>query len=173
LLLPEIFPGAVIQTSINDFQGQVYANFYQRPAAAIPQRPPQVAMDQPLGDGITLIGYDVQPASLQPGAMLYLQLHWGVDAIPTGDWTVFTHLLGTDATGTRTVVAGRDSQPGNGSLPTLRWQPGWRILDEYQLAIPAELAPGIYQLETGLYQATGERLPTDQSSLWLGEVQIE
>jgi hypothetical protein len=105
--------------------------------------------------------------------VLYLQLHWLVDAAPAGDWTVFTHVLATDTVGNGTVVAGRDSRPGNGSLPTLHWQPGWRILDEYQIVLPAALEPGIYQLEVGLYQPSGEHLPVDQPGVLLGEVQIE
>ncbi|MEZ4679207.1 MAG: hypothetical protein R2932_33810 [Caldilineaceae bacterium] len=31
-------------------------------------------------DGIGLLGYDVQPAPLTAGAILYLQLYWQVEA---------------------------------------------------------------------------------------------
>lgn len=170
LLLPEIFPTATIQQRLTDPAGQVYAHFYERPAHASPGRPPQQVLSVTLGDGIALLGYDVQPATLQPGKVLYLQLHWQVNAAPTHDWTVFTHLLTADGA---TQVAGRDSRPGNGSLPTLRWQPGWRILDEYQIALPINLKSGMYPLEIGLYAADNQRLPTDQPSVVLGEVRLE
>jgi hypothetical protein len=58
-------------------------------------------------------------------------------------------------------------------LPTPRWQAGWQILDEYQLALPADLAPGSYQLAVGLYQPTGEQLPATPGGLPLGDVEIE
>jgi hypothetical protein len=173
LLLPEIFPSAVVTREISDAQGAIYARFYTRPAQTTPQRPPQQPFAAEIGDGIRLLGYDLQPATLHPGEMLYLQLHWLVDQQPAGDWTVFTHVTSTNAGGTPTVVAGHDSRPGEGSLPTVRWQAGWRVLDEYQIPLPAELAPGVYTLEIGLYQASGEQLPAGQPSLVLGEVTIE
>ena len=82
-------------------------------------------------------------------------------------------MVGKDAAGDPTVVAGFDSQPGAGTLPTVRWQAGWRVLDEYQIPLPATLAPGDYGLEIGLYQPSGEHLPVDQPSVVLGNVHIE
>ncbi len=173
LLLPEVFPAASIIQTFQDWQGHPYAHLYQRPALSEAQRPPQIPWSAALGDGIQLAGYDLQPATLRAGEILYLQLHWLVEANPTVDWTVFTHLLALDEQGNPHVVAGHDSRPGAGSLPTLRWQPGWRILDEYQLALPADLPPGDYPIEIGLYGANGHRLPATEPSLILGEVTLE
>jgi hypothetical protein len=181
LLLPEVFPAATAQEASRDAFGRVYARFYTRPAGVLPQRPPQQPFEIVAGDGIHLAGYDVQPrqegalsgAPLHPGEILYLQLHWQVDAPPQHDWTVFTHLLAIDVSGNANVVAGQDSRPGNGSLPTTRWQAGWRVMDEYQIALPAELSPGVYQLEIGLYQINGARLPVDATGIRLGEVTLE
>ncbi|RIK41421.1 MAG: hypothetical protein DCC55_11925 [Chloroflexi bacterium] len=173
LLLPEIFLDARVIEEITDQQGRVYARFYKRPSQSVPQRPPQHRKVAKLGDGIELAGYDVQPGVLRRGELLYLQLHWLVKAPPSGDWTVFTHVVAQDEGGERTVVAGHDSRPGAGSLPTDRWRPGWRILDEYQIPLPADLPTGRYELEIGLYQPTGERLPAGQESIVLGEVTIE
>jgi hypothetical protein len=139
----------------------------------MPDRPPQQPLAATVGDGIRLAGYDVQPGTLHPGEILYLQLHWLVDTPPQTDWTVFTHLLRLDAAGNAMVAAGHDSRPGNGSLPTTRWQAGWRVMDEYQIALPAELAPGAYHLEIGLYQANGARLPAGSAGIRLGEVILE
>ncbi len=86
---------------------------------------------------------------------------------------MFTHLLRRDADGDWVQVAGHDSPPGAGSLPTRRWQPGWRVLDEYQLPLPADLAPGIYTLAAGLYRSDGARLPADGPGILLGEVAVE
>ena len=173
LLLPEVFPGATIGREWLDRQGKVYARFYQRNVGELAQRPPQQPLSITLGDGIELAGYDVQPAQLHAGEILYLQLHWQTTSIPGSDWTVFTHVTRRDDAGNSQVMAGRDSLPGNGSLPTRRWQAGWRILDEYQISLPADLAPGEYGVAVGLYQATGERLPADEAGILLGTVTIE
>ena len=39
----------------------------------------------------------------------------------------------------RAVLASSDSRPGRGSLPTNRWQAGWRVIDEYQVSLPGDL----------------------------------
>jgi hypothetical protein len=174
LLLPEILPAAVVGEQIYDAGGQVYATYYTRAPGQTPQRPPQQPLAVTVGDGIRLAGYDVQPAALKPGDILYLQLHWLVDQVPAAEWTIFTHLLARTADGGYVQVAGRDSPPGAGSLPTTRWQAGWRVLDEYQIALPADLPAGEYTLAAGLYRAEdGQRLPAASTGIILGEVQID
>jgi hypothetical protein len=132
-------------------------------------------VDVALDDTITVGGYDVQPAALHPGEILYLQLHWLVNAAPAADWTVFTHLLRRDenSAGGYVQVGGSDSRPGGGSLPTTRWQAGWRVLDEYQLLLPADLTPGTYTLAAGLYRSDGVRLPAEGPGILLGDVVVE
>jgi hypothetical protein len=173
LLLPGLFPTATVVSEIIDSQGAPYARFYQRAAGTASQRHPQQPLSATLGDGIALTGYDVQPTPVKAGAILYLQLYWQVSAPPAADWTVFTHLLKREADGALTFITGHDSRPGAGSLPTPRWQAGWQILDEYQLALPADLAPGSYRLAVGLYQPNGEQLPATPGGLPLGDVEIE
>ncbi len=182
LLLPGLFPTATVESEILDTTDTLYARTYRRPAGSTIARQPQVFLHENgstelIGDGINLLGYDVQPAALAAGQILYLQLYWLVDSPPTDDWTVFTHLLRQEADGSSTLVAGHDSQPGAGSLPTTRWQAGWQILDEYQIALPADLPAGDYRLTTGLYQANGQQLPVGESAavgeIVLGTVRIE
>lgn len=173
LLLPEVFPAASVDYELADAQGEVYARIYTRPAQVTPQRPPTFARSQDaqeVGDGIRLAGYDVLPDPPRRGEPLYLQLHWLVDAAPAHDWTVFAHVV-DPASGQ--VAAGHDSQPGAGSLPTLRWQPGWRILDERQIPLPAGLPPGEYRLRAGLYRGAGARLPAEGPGIDLGVVIVE
>ena len=71
------------------------------------------------------------------------------------------------------MLAGHDSRPGNGTLPTLRWQAGWRVLDEYQIRLPDDLAAGEYGLTIGLYNQQGDRLPDGADNIRLGTVRIE
>lgn len=170
LLLPEVFPDAVIGPEFLDRQGGVYARVYERPSGTIPARQPQVKKEVLIGDGIRVAGYDVLPDKPRAGESLYLQLHWIADAAPQLSWTVFTHVVDP---GSGQVWAGYDSLPGAGSLPTQRWQPGWRILDEYEIPLPIDLPAGEYELRTGLYRDKGERLPADKGSVVLGDVTIE
>jgi hypothetical protein len=173
LLLPGIFPTASLLHEGYDDRGQAITRLYMRPSGVEPQRPPYIVLKANVGDGIALTGYDVQPEQLRAGQILYLQLHWVVKEKPTADWTVFTHLLHKDVTGNHRWVAGHDSRPGAGSLPTTRWQAGWRILDEYQIPLPTDLPAGPYELAIGLYQPTGERLPTTGVGVQLGELTIQ
>ncbi len=170
LLLPEVFPAAEADAEFSDRDGATYARIYLRPEDSIPARSPKVAYEAALGDGIRLAGYDVLPAALVPGGSLYLQLHWLVDEAPQHDWTVFTHLVDPES---GQVVAGHDSRPGAGSLPTPRWRAGWRILDEYEMRLPDNLAPGEYDLYAGLYHEEGERLPPEEGGMRLGSVAVE
>lgn len=172
LLLPGVFPGAGTGPEIEDGWGQVYSRIYTRPAGAEPQLEPTVPLDAPLGDGVRLGGYDLLPAAPAPGDILYVRLHWLVDARPAADWTVFVHLLGQPKADGNPLWVGKDSPPGNASLPTSRWQPGWRIIDEYAMPLPADLPPGSYQLEIGMYQAGGARLPASGEAIRLGAVQV-
>jgi hypothetical protein len=106
---------------------------------------------------------------VKTGGSLYVQYHWQVDAPPSTKWTVFTHVL--DSSGK--MVAGFDSPPGRGSLVTTRWQPGWRVLDEYEIMLPADLSPGEYYLRMGLYDAAGKTMPDGGAGVDLGMVNIE
>lgn len=173
LLLPELFPNATVEQELLDRQGRVYARNYLRPASTPPRRLPGVAAQFEIGDGIALAGYDAQVAEVDAGKMLYVQLYWDVTQAPTQDWTVFVHLLDRTAVEGAQRVAGADSHPGAGSLPASRWQPGWRILDEYQILLPENLAPGDYALAIGLYTAQGDRLPENGAELPIGEVSLE
>jgi len=173
LLLPEVFPTAKVQREWFDRTGEVYARYYVRPAGAVPQRAPQHKVEVTLGDGIALAGYDVFPKVLHPGKILYLQLHWLVQAKPTADWTVATYVVARNAGGKPQVVAGYENKPGEESLPTTRWQAGWRILDEYQIQLPDDLALGKYVLQVGLTQANGKHLPPGDANVDLGKVKVK
>lgn len=173
LLLPEVFPTAKIQQEWLDRTGEVYARYYVRPAGAVPQRAPQHKLAVTLGDGIALAGYDVQPKDLHPGKILYLQFHWLVQAKPTADWAVIMQVVARDATGKQQVVTALEGKPGDESLLTTRWQAGWRILDEYQIHLPDDLAPSKYVLQFRLTQADGTHLPSGDTYIELGKVKVK
>lgn len=168
LLLPEVLPAATVKYEVRDPAGELYAQVYTRPAATTPARPSRIPLKVALGDGINLLGYDLLPEPIHVGGSLYIQYHWQVTDRPSADWTVFSHVIDGDGN----VVVGFDSQPGRGSLTTSRWQPGWRVLDEYELALPVDLPPGDYTLRMGLYRADGATLPATGSGVELGRVTL-
>ena len=131
--------------------------------------------------GISLVGYDLDKRTFEPGQKVYLQLWWRADAPPATDWTVFTHVLGPAKPDGSTVWAGLDGQPGQGSAPTRTWMPGDLILDEYQIQLPAEMPAGEYQIEVGLYDPKGKPAasglkmvePTAEDHMLLGAIQVK
>ena len=105
------------------------------------------SIDAPFEGGPRLIGYALEPATLQPGQTLYVTLQWlATDPMPV-DYTVFTHLLNSSGV----LVTQTDSQPLSGTRPTSSWKPGEVITDRYALLLPPELEAGDYQIEVGLY----------------------
>jgi hypothetical protein len=168
LLLPGVFPEHTVDFVVVDPAGEPYAQVYTRPPSTPPAREPKIPFEVALGDNITLAGYDILPEPVRAGGSLYVQYHWQVSAPPQFDWTVFSHLVD----GSGKVVAGFDSPPGRGTLPTTRWQSGWRVLDEYELMLPADLPPGEYALRMGLYDGSGAALPHDGSGIELGAITL-
>jgi Protein O-mannosyl-transferase TMEM260-like len=129
------------------------------------------AQDARVGDAITFLGWDSEPAaadgpiSVTRGQSLDLDLFWRGDRTLPESYTVFVHL--TDASGR--VVATADSPPSQGDYPTDRWTAGEQVRDRHTLKIPGDLAPGNYSIEVGMYtRSTGARLPigsTDKMAL--------
>jgi hypothetical protein len=107
-------------------------------------------------DDIRLIGYNVMTPSLNPGDELRLALYWRTEDKPERDYTVFVHILNSDGE----LVAQHDSMPQNDAWPTTQWLAGSLVGDTHVVPLPADLPPGTYHVQVGLYTwQTGERLP--------------
>jgi len=98
---------------------------------------------------------------------LSLTLQWDSVKETDLDYTVFVHVIGPDGA----PVAQQDRPPGNGFAPTHLWTPGLRVLDEYAITLPADLAPGQYEVRTGLYTADG-RLPVSRNGEAVGDYAV-
>jgi 4-amino-4-deoxy-L-arabinose transferase-like glycosyltransferase len=176
-LLRDLYPGATEVKTFRDRNGGLYARAFRVENPAQLARQPQVTLAA-RWPGISLIGYDIDRTSFAPGTKIFLHLWWRADASSLDDWTVFTHVLGPARTDGSAVWAGLDAAPGQGSAPTHAWAAGDLILDEYQIPLPADMPPGDYQIEVGLYrpQADGRRLellqPAGQDHLIVGTVQV-
>lgn len=97
------------------------------------------------------------PLAARPGDTVHLLLQWQALARAEESYTVFVHLI--DAANRPLVTL--DYTPLGGSAPTHLWIPKWlpgqRYLDPYRLEIPADLPPGAYYIEVGLYEMVGKR----------------
>jgi hypothetical protein len=79
----------------------------------------------------------------------------------THSYAVFAHMLDAESH----IVAQHDGLPAGWSRPTSGWLPGEIIVDAHELDLKADVPPGEYALEVGLYDAeTKVRLPTLDSS---------
>ncbi len=114
-------------------------------------------LDARLGEGIRLLGYDLAPATPNPGDELTLTLYWQALAGVAESFKVFNHLVASDGQ----IAAQRDGYPADGRQPTSGWAAGEVIVDVYRIAIPVDAPPGRYRLLTGMYrEADFSRLPT-------------
>lgn len=116
------------------------------------------------------------PATAHPGDPLPVHLTWRALGKVDAYYSLYVKLL--DATGS--LVAGWDGQPRHGQAPTLLWVPGEVVDDLITLAVPADVPPGDYTVEVGIYRAAdlarcltldADGTPLDRVEL--GRVQIE
>ena len=95
---------------------------------------------------VQLVGFDIDDASFAPGEDIHLALQWRALSRLQEDYHSFVHLLGAGK-----VVCGQDKVPLNQYFRPTAWPVGERLRDEYALTLPADLAPGTYAVEVGLY----------------------
>jgi len=98
-----------------------------------------------LGGFVALVDHSIAGPAPVPGSALQLTVRWSVEQVPHRAAVSFAHLLD----GTGRYVAGWDGL----TAPATCWQPGDLIVQQYELAIPADSAPGTFQVEVGWYDA--------------------
>lgn len=110
------------------------------------------------GNEIDLLAYELAPTA---GPMRFsLSLAWHARARPTGDYTVFVHLLDRDGS---CCVWQWDDMPRQNQYPTSRWLADEVVIDTYEIVLPEGAVSGAYPIEVGLYIAeTGKRLQVVQ-----------
>lgn len=107
------------------------------------------------GEAYTLGAVDL-PGSAKAGAAVALSFVWRANAAGVEDLVQYLH-LGHVESGEWQVY---DRQPLGPRLPTRLWYSGMVESETWEVALPAELAPGEYRALTGLYRLDdGERIP--------------
>ena len=101
-------------------------------------------------DAVTL------PESARAGETLSIDFTWRSDAQGSEDHVQFLH-LGHVESGEWFVY---DQQPLGARMPTRLWYSGLADSETWQVPLPADLAPGRYEVLTGLYRVSDkERVP--------------
>ncbi|MDY7077975.1 MAG: glycosyltransferase family 39 protein [Chloroflexota bacterium] len=127
---------------------------------------PAVALNAGFGEAVRLSGYALAGDRFAPGDILPTTLFWEAQARVPERYKVTVQLLD----GAGQLVAQRDSEPGDGLMPTDIWDPGQVLADRYGVPLPPDLPPGSYTLVAGLYHvASGERLPATLDGESLGD----
>jgi 4-amino-4-deoxy-L-arabinose transferase-like glycosyltransferase len=131
--------------------GDVYV-----PRRFAPPSDMQFPMDAHLGEHATFLGYRLNTTTLKPGQTLELTLYWQASERMDVDYTIFVHVID----GQGRIQGQHDGHPMDGRRPTTGWVAGEVIADEHIIPLKADVTPGQYRIEVGMYHwATGERLP--------------
>ena len=122
-----------------------------RPSALVVPNPTNLNF----GGMIELVGYDLSDLSPTVGGNTELTLYWRALQPVPDDYVVFVHIV-EPATTMR--YASSDAQPVGWTRPTTTWAVGELITDTHTLVVHPDTppAPGIYELEIGLYLNLGD-----------------
>jgi hypothetical protein len=101
-----------------------------------------------LEDTVEVLAYSTEDSSYRPGDTMPVTVYWRALRDLDKNYKTFVHL--TDADVTR-QPAQHDGDPNGGFTPTTRWVPGEIVPDTHALALPEDLAPGLYRLWAGMY----------------------
>ena len=170
-LLLSYLPDSRQRATISTPAGMPRVNIIEQPAGGRVQFPELQPLPRSFQDGVELMGYWLSQPTVHAGDRLYIRLFWRVTAQPTQSYTVFAHLNQAGQ-----VAAGSDDLPGHGSCKTSDWRPGEVVMNELQLAVPADLPDGPYDLNVGLYRLdTMQRLDVADSvddQISLGTIEV-
>ncbi len=96
------------------------------------------------------------PQGLRPGQTASIGFTWRAEKASREDFTQFLHFIHADS-GARW---GHDQQPLGPRLPTRLWYSGMVESETWEVALPDDMAPGPYDVFTGLYRLSDmARLP--------------
>jgi len=138
------------------------------PSSTFHVTPRQALAGATFGDRLALQTYGFAMTQVSPGRVVGVVLEWEGLQPMDRDYTACVHLV--DGQGRRWAQVERLLRR-RGQQPTSDWQPGSQSLERYTLSLPANIPPGAYWLEVGVYDAlAGEELPGTE--VRLGPLQV-
>jgi len=106
------------------------------------------------GNQMVLLGYDLNKRVIQPGETLSVTLQWQAYVPLARDYNVFLQLMNLQGE----IMTADDGAPYTRPRQTSRWQMGEVMQEVRPLHIPADISPGIYNNQMGVFRDEG-RLP--------------
>ncbi len=126
--------------------------------------------------GFTLLASDI-PERARVGETLTVTFHWQAEAAGQEDWQQFLHFTHEESD----ALWNHDQPPLGKRLPTHLWYTGLVDQERWQFTLPEDLAPGRYQVHTGLYRLSDLQrapawdaagLPWPEAKVALGTIEI-
>lgn len=126
--------------------------------------------------GFTLLASDI-PERARVGETLTVTFHWQAEAAGQEDWQQFLHFTHEESD----ALWNHDQPPLGKRLPTHLWYTGLVDQERWQFTLPEDLAPGRYQVHTGLYRLSDLQrapawdaagLPWPEAKVALGTIKI-
>jgi hypothetical protein len=114
--------------------------------------PVQIPIGTTFADEIQLADMRLSAQTIRPGGTLCVEFNWESSRVPSGDYTVFVHLINAQGQ----LVAQSDLTPQGGFAPTSSWKAGSRISDRHGLILPDSLPSGDYTISAGLYRSDNQ-----------------
>jgi hypothetical protein len=109
------------------------------------------------GDAMELAAAELSPATAEPGETVEVRLRWQVAAAPG---PVLLHVFAHLGDPTQPPLAQIDGPAMGGQYPSRLWAAGEVFEETLTLALPADLPPGEYPVNVGVYDyQSGARLP--------------
>ena len=122
-----------------------------------------LSTDIQFGEGITLLGYDLQTPELPAGGVVRLATLWQIRQPVDGETVLFTHLQGADGVPL--------AQADRLDVPSYDWHPGDVFIQLHEFSLPAGLPAGRYPLAVGVYTWPGNtRWPLLVDGLPAGDI---
>lgn len=138
--------------------------------------PAQEGQADVFAPGFTLQARDL-PERARAGDTLTITFHWQAKTAGQEDWQQFLHFTHEESG----ALWNHDQPPLGERLPTRNWYPNLSDTERWQFTLPDDLAPGRYQVHTGLYRLSdGQRAPTwsatgepwPEAKVLLGSIEI-
>jgi len=113
---------------------------------------------------IRLLGYDLPMRTVGPGETVSVALYWQATENVTRDYLISLRLKDSQDR----LCLSQTGRPVDGSYPTTQWDVGEVLRDWHDLALPADVPQGVYQILVGLLE--DEELLSEVS---LGQVEVQ